>query len=457
MKKIITFVLCVCMAFGVFSLTACNKNKGEKLQADAKITLNGKVEEEAYKAIPTHATGIKGRLKADFAADKNGLYVGISVSDLDMRYTGNSVAGILESDYVGIAIDTSAGRNEITPISEKTVLFRFDVKGRYAYSKGDDYEGWDEVAVGEGSEQNDSDMPKFAFRIDGTALPVGDTSEVEGNVGYYAELFFTWAQLGTSEKEINANGTIMYCLEHRDVGWDIVVDTNSLSSVHKYNTLTLLGDRKGANMPANASEITVDGKMDEAAWENVPVISSGVLSEKVDGGATAGEYTVKAFMGKNGMCIGIDVKETKLIASQRNIGQAYLDCGAEFRIHVFDKNDDPVVSHKWLFDLFGPKWHELTSGLDSKYAPYAEWQFDIRGTIYDGTNPDANADTDEGWGLELYIPFETLLLPYMNLGVANSDCYVMLLPAVASSGQKIVIPDGCDWDKTSTYVKIAAN
>jgi hypothetical protein len=56
--------------------------------------------------------------------------------------------------------------------------------------------------------------------------------------------------------------------------------------------------------------------------------------------------------------------------------------------------------------------------------------------------------------LELYIPYETLLLPYMDLGVASDSCYMMLLPAVASAGQKIAIPDGCDWDDVNTYKKL---
>ncbi|MDE6398924.1 MAG: hypothetical protein K2L51_06350, partial [Clostridiales bacterium] len=322
MKKCFAFILCVVMALSMFSLTACKKDKGEKLQGNANITINGSVTEEAYKEIPTHYTGIKGRLKADFAADKNGLYVGLSVSDPDMRYQGNGVAGMLVSDYVGIAIDVGATRNEVTPVSEKTVLFRFDAKGRYSFSQGNDYGDWDEVASGEGSEKENADMPEFAFRVDGTALPVGDTTQVEGNVGYYAELFFTWKQLGTSASAIQKNSTILYCLEHRDVDWDIVVDASDLGSVHKYNTLTLLGDRKGANMPSNASEIKVDGKLDDAAWGNAPVISSGVMSDKV-AGATAGEYSVKAFMGKNGLCVGIDVKETKLVSSQRDIKLAY--------------------------------------------------------------------------------------------------------------------------------------
>lgn len=449
MKKIITFALCFVLGVSAFSLTACNKNKGEKLQESAGISVNGVVNEEAYKAIPTHDTGIKGRLKVDFAADKNGLYVGVKVADPDMRYTGSGVEGMLASDYVGLAIDVKATRNEVTGVSESTTLFRFDAKGRYTFSKGNDYGEWEEVASGEGSEQDLNDMPKFAFRADGTALPVGDDSEVEGNVGYCGELFYTWAQLGTTAEAIEANSTILYCLEHRDVDWDIVLDTNELGSVHKYNTLTLLGDRKGANMPTQAAEITVDGKLDDAAWQNAQVVSSGVLSEKAEG-ATAGAYTVKAFMGNNGLYIGVDVAETKLVNVQRGIPTAYLDCGAEFRIHVFDASDTPVISHKWLFDLFGPQWHELPAGLDTKYAPYAEWQFDLRGTLNDAT------DTDEGWGLELYMPFDTLLLPYMDLGVTDpGSCYVKLLPAVASAGQKIAIPDGCEWDKVDTYKKVA--
>lgn len=448
-KKWLAIAMCGIAAFSSLSLVSCGEdNATNGLQKSAGITVDAAITESAYKELPTHYTGIKGRLKADFAADEGGLYVGISVKDTDMRYTGSGVEGMLASDYVGIAIDTAGTRDQITAITEKTVLFRFDAKGRYTYSAGNDYGEWEEWTSGEGSETESNEMPKFSYRIDGTALATGDDSEVDGNVGYYGELYFTWAQLGTTATEINKKGKIMYCLEHRDVSWDIVVNASDLGSIHKYNTLTLFGDRKGANMPDKASEVVVDGKLDDAAWANAPVVSSGVLSEKAEG-ATAGEYTVKAFMGANGIVIGVDVKEKKLVNAQRGIETAYQDCGAEFRIHVFDKDDNALITHKWLFDLDGPKWHELAGGgIDSKYAQYAEWQFDIRGTVND------NSDEDEGWTLELYIPHETLLLPFMNLEADPATCYVKLLPAVASAGGKIALPDNCEWDKVDTYITL---
>lgn len=449
MKKFVVCMLGAVMALSAVSLTACGGDNS--LQKDAGITLDGKMTEEAYDAIPSRTAGIKGQLKAQFAADQKGLYVGISVSDADMRYTSDFET-MVQGDYVGLAIDVAAKRGAESSVSEKTALIRFDCKGRYSFSRGNDYGVWEEISTGEGTTLDNGEMPAFAYYIDGAALETDNASEPIGNKGYNAELFFSWELLGTTAKEINTQKTVMYCIEHRDYGVDVCTDA-VITAPSYYNSLTLLGSRKGSNMPENAPEITIDGKMDEAVWESATVTNSGNFAQLFEG-ETAGDYVAKAFMGKDGLYLGVQVNDPQLEAKE-GTGSAYKNCGMEMRIHVFDANGVPVLSYKWLFDLFGPQWHETVGGgINSSFAPYAEYCYDIRGTIND------NSDTDEGWGFEMYIPYE-------HLGITNAQgAYIQLLHAVGSAEQHNALPaeyeeknkddDGdVDWDNVSDYIRIS--
>lgn len=466
MKKLLAFMLSACLALGAFSLTACGDKDGE-LQKDAGITLNGKMTEQAYDAIPSRTAGIKGQLKAQFAADQNGLYVGLSVSDADMRYLGSvgdagvekvetdeendaiteHADSITGSDYVGISIDVKANRDEVFGISSKTSLLRFDAAGRFTFSNGDEYGDWQLKTYGTGSVTGRSDMPKFSYRIDGVALGTDNSSEPIGNVGYYAEIFFSWSLLGTSADAINKNSTIMYCLEHRDYGVDVCTDA-VVAAPSYYNSLTLLGDRKGSNMPVKAPEITIDGKMDEAVWQTATVTNQGNFGEKFEG-ETAGEYIAKAFFGKDGVYLGVNVVDPHLEATEAT-GGSYKNCGMEMRIYTYDADGVPLVAYKWLFDLFGPQWHEsVESGLNSSFAPYAQYKYDIRGTIND------NSDTDEGWGIEMYIP-------YSHLGITDPNgSYMKILHAVGSATQHNSLPaeyeekNPDDWTVVADYVRVS--
>ena len=109
------------------------------------------------------------------------------------------------------------------------------------------------------------------------------------------------------------------------------------------------------------------------------------------------------------------------------------------------------ISRKWLFDVWGPQWHETgAGGLASSFAPYAEYKFVISGTI------DNNEDTDEGWSFEIYIPFS-------ELGVTNVDSdYIKILHAVGSHEQNNMLPQeyldlhpDVNWDYPEDYPRIS--
>jgi len=395
------------------TVSACDKDEEvESLPDTVAINIDGVVDEEVYNLIPAKVTGIKGMVTVNYAASKEGIYFGITVMDSKMEISKSG--GLLMSDYIGLAIDTKAERDANDGISESTHLFRYDVTGRYTYSVGDDYGAWQEVAADKANAISGTDTPSYALAI-------------TENEKYCAEIFYTWEQLGTTAVEIETKKEIMYNIEHRDYNVDIKLDAN-LASPSSYHSLTLLGDRKGTSMPQVAPEITIDGKMDEAVWSTATITNQGNFASLFPG-ETAGDFVAKAFFGKDGVYFGVFVEEPELWAPNPT-GPAYKNCGMELRIHVFDKDGMPLCAYKWLFDIFGPQWHETVSGgLASSFSPLAEYKYNIVGTVND------DSDTDTSWGFEMFVP-------YSHLMITDPDTdYIKLLHAVGSFEQHNALPE----------------
>ena len=405
------FVLLFALLFA-FVLPACNGEKKETLPDSVEITVDGEVTEEAYFAIPEKVTGVKGAVTVRYAADKTGIYFGITVKDESLEISKSG--GLLQSDYVGLCVDVKADPDKNDGISESTHLFRFDITGRYTYSVADDYGNWQELFADKADSLPGTETPEYALKV-------------EVNEGYSAEIYYTWEQLGTTAEAMEEQNRIMYYIEHRDYNVDIKADANILSP-SGYNRLVLLGDRKGSNLPLLPPEITIDGIMDEEEWETATVTNEGNFSELFPG-ETAGDFIAKAFFGKNGVYFGVFVEEPELWAPY-GPGPAYKNCGMEFRIHVFDKDGMPLAAYKWLFDLHGPQWHEtVAGGLASSFAPYAEYKYHIVGTVND------DSDTDTSWGFEMYVPYE-----HLNISDPDTD-YLKLLNAVGSFEQHNALPE----------------
>lgn len=441
MKKIIAAILIVLMAAPVAVMGACGK---DSLKKSVNITVDGVINESAYDAISPLVTGIKGMVTVKTAASKQGLYFGISVADEDMKYYTEIETG----DYIGLAIDTKAERGADSAKSESTVLFRFDVSGRYAFSRGDEYAAWQLESSGEAFELSAEGLPKYKLVVDGTAVEVGSSTQPIGNVGYAAEFFFSWELLNTTASNIaKRDHTVFFNIEHRDYGTD-VCSTANVDAPSLYNSVRYVGKRKGINMPSASPEITIDGKMDESAWNSATVTNQGNFAELFED-ETAGDFIAKAFFGKNGLYIGIFAEEPNL-QSYEATGSAYKNCGSEIRIYVYDKDDTPLASFKWLFDLFGPQWHETGGGgINSSFAIYAQYAYNIVGTINDDT------DTDTSWGFEMFVPYE-------QLGItAPSTDYVKILNAVGSATQNNALPaeytqkNSDDWTVIADYIKVS--
>jgi hypothetical protein len=293
-------------------------------------------------------------------------------------------------------------------------------------ARGNEYGGWVSPNFGSGTFTNGTKVTHNTVE----AAFVGQGEE--GN-GYSAEFYVPFALLETSEEQLKLNDyQIMYWTEHNDTAVDICANAN-IDAPSNYNSLTLHG-RVGTNKPLLAPEITVDGKLDEAAWATADILNQGNFSSLFSG-ETAGDFVSKGFFGQNGLYIGINVVDPDLKAPN-GTGPAYKNAGFELRLHTAKqlgstpnyKTDTAIFNGKWLFDLYGPQWHEAVSGgLTSSYAVFAEFLFDIRGTIDDST------DTDEGWGFEIYIPWS-------QLKMVDPLNYLHILSAVGSFEQHNALP-----------------
>ena len=432
MKKIPHFLL----ALAALALAACNQSSTpvvETLPETLPITIDGVIDEDAYNVIPGRKAGVKAAVDVKYAASLEGIYFGLTVIDDNHQVSPSS--GIVASDYVGIAVDAKAEPKSDDGVDETTKLFRIDTMGRYTYTTGNEYGAWEDVASGRYTEPLTGETTPHVFH------------NVVPNEYYVVELFFTWEQLGTTGVQAQTQNRVMYYIEHRNYGVDIHADANILAP-SMYNRLVMLGDRKGSNLPETAPEITIDGILDEELWDTAFVTNSGNFSERVSG-ETAGDYHALAIWGEHGVYLGVEVEDPHLQAPF-GTGEAYKNAGMEMRIHVYNKDGLPLNSLKWLFDLWGPQWHETgAGGLSSSYAPYAEYAYDIRGTI------DDNEDTDEGWSFEIYIP-------WVQLGITNpgSD-YIKILHAVGSFQQNNMLPQSyldlhpdVNWDYPEDYPRI---
>lgn len=417
-------------------LSGCNQTSSsevENLPVLTNMTVDGVINEEAYDALPSRLAGVKASVLVQYAVGTEGVYFGLTITDTYHQVSPSS--GIVASDYIGIAVDALARPKSDDGVSESTKLFRVDTMGRYTYTSGNEYGAWVDVANG-----------RYESMISGENVPTIAVN-ITKDVSYIVEIFYTWEHLGTTAAAAKDTNRIMYYIEHRNMGVDIHADANILAP-SMYNRLVYLGARKGSNLPAQAPEITIDGVLEEAQWNTAYVTNSGNFAERVEG-ETAGDYRALAIWGTKGIYLGVEVEDPH-IEAPNGTGTAYKNAGMEMRIHVYNKDNLPLNSLKWLFDVWGPQWHETgAGGLSSSFAPYAEFKYVINGTI------DNNEDTDEGWSFEIYIPFE-------ELGITNVDTdYIKILHAVGSHEQNNMLPQSyldlhpdVNWDYPEDYPRI---
>jgi hypothetical protein len=150
--------------------------------------------------------------------------------------------------------------------------------------------------------------------------------------------------------------------------------------------------------------ITVDGKLDEAAWNNAPVIEF-VFPWEAQTGAKQKTKARLLWDDKN-LYVGYEAEDIDIVAHHTERDDpTYMDDCVEIFINPNPKQQDfyyglEMNARAVMYDYFYafPKFLMKRFQLDN-------WQLAsfIRGTL------NARGDNDEGWGLEVAIPWENFV------------------------------------------------
>jgi len=493
--KILAILLALFMAFG---LVACgdpqDPNNGDNgggetpggqtpptytyvdfsTDEQVAITVDGVKNEAVYDQIPAYTFGIRAEAKAYFAASKLGLYVFFEVDDTNLYFSNQDV---YKADCIEFYLD-SDNTSRANP-RKTTRQVQVSPRGDWEIFKGDVEQTW--VSLGKnlngqasGSMANNK-ANGFAVAVtyDGNVTEMGVNAGVKNDNGYTAELFLSWEGMEVDVRTVESNqygesGVVGVAFGHTDIiNYDD--DANSRRSYmndvanttpNKYHKLKLVGNYKGVSVPSVASEINVDGVMNESQWTSAVVVGNTIVTP-ASGDAT---INARAFFGNNGLYVGVEVSgDTKLQSWISTIGDGvYKNDGCEMRIHIFDSSSNQIRSFKFLYDLFGMCWHDSPAGTpgacDELYA------VKVNGTIND------NSDTDTGWCMELFIPTYELQADSMSDGylvssrtatsarvmVGVQNYYITSSSSESPYDQapEVQIPTTATWDSVNTYALI---
>ena len=437
------------------------------LQADdtANITVDGIKNEVVYNEIPAYTFGIRASAKAYFVGTKAGLYAFFDVSDKNMFYNTTTI-------YSGDCIEFYVEPDNRSSASPRGTTRQIQVtpNGDYAVYGGNLIENWKILSSGNVSTLNSNE---YAIKVvaNGTPTVVGTDVGVKNDVGYTIEMFLSWEGMGVQARTVESNqygpsGVVGVAFGHRDVmSYDDTNDNymNDVANTQpaKYHKLKLVGEFKGVSTPTLASEVTIDGVMNESQWANATV--AGATSVTPESGTAT--INARAFFGANGLYIGVTVTgDTQLYAPISTIGDGvYKNDGCELRIHIYDSTNNQIRGFKLLYDLFGMCWHDSPAG-----APGACDELSaiaVSGTIND------NSDVDTGWCLELCIPNYELSAEGISNGYLQGNrtpAYAYVMAGVQNyyvtetdnpddpkaQSPTVAIPTGVTWDSVNTYPRV---
>lgn len=160
--------------------------------------------------------------------------------------------------------------------------------------------------------------------------------------------------------------------------------------------------------PENGSDIVVDGVLNDAKYSEIPTYRTGI----------EGKMSVKLAFEKNGFYLGVEVLDDNLIYNtyvskkflQSDGFEVCLDLGGKFQPMLNDK------CVKIQMNVNGVLWiSKAGSGLalyelDERLANHSMYKIQYIGTRtdVDGEDFKTYTDTDIGYVLELYMPYELL-------------------------------------------------
>ncbi len=157
-------------------------------------------------------------------------------------------------------------------------------------------------------------------------------------------------------------------------------------------------------VPRATGPITIDGKIDEAAWQSAP--STGPFVHSLTGGPTHTECTAKLLYDDQFLYVAFDVQDEDIWGTHMNhddpiygeeVVEIFIDADGDGKTY----NEMEVSPHNVTFDAaFEARRSDLTKAM--AWNSTMETAVQIQGTI---DNPD---DVDRGWTVEMKIPMKEL-------------------------------------------------
>lgn len=171
----------------------------------------------------------------------------------------------------------------------------------------------------------------------------------------------------------------------------------------------MLGPELGGSLPAlpeytvhRASKAPVlDGELDDAAWKDAAPV---VLRGSFDGRPASLRTEARLTYDDQNLYVAFDVEDPDIWGTYRNrdesiyeqeVVEIFLDANADGRTY----NELEVSPHDVIFDAYFPARRQ---GMDLSWDSGMKTAVKVRGTL---DNP---ADRDEGWRVEMKIPFNRL-------------------------------------------------
>ena len=176
------------------------------------------------------------------------------------------------------------------------------------------------------------------------------------------------------------------------------------------NKEDLLSTPRQYTVVFNPTAPVVDGKLNDAVWQNVPWTEHFKDIEGDKRQAPTWNTRAKMTWDDQGLYIAAELLDPHVWAYLKNYDDiVFYD--NDFEIFIDPDNDThryyefEVNALNTMFDLFMPKPYRNGSGAMIVYnAPGMKWAVDIQGTLNDPS------DTDKGWTTEIFIPFSALTI-----------------------------------------------
>ena len=154
----------------------------------------------------------------------------------------------------------------------------------------------------------------------------------------------------------------------------------------------------------SASEISVDGRIDEEAWREAPPATNFRQLEPTQGEAASQKTAVRVLHGPEAVYVGADLQDETPSEIQAALGRRDQFNRADWFIASFDSNNNQETAYTFAVSAAGVQADGLRTGDGGGPGPDID-------TAWDAIWDSEVERTSEGWTVELRIPYSQLRFP----------------------------------------------